>query len=232
MGPFPQLPRVFEPPTIDLERLVFPGFDAGTRDLFELEAKKVGPAGQFAGSRLSLLEGVPGRRPAAVECTHLDRRLLESREGVQNRPLGPSIEQRLVLVLTMEIDQRRPQPTDHAGRRGGAVDPGPVAPLCLDLAPQDQETVLGLESQFIELSEERGVTLDVEHPLHDRSIGADSHVVRRGPLTEQQRQGSHDDRLSGAGFAGEGVESGSELEAQSLYDGVVANAELDEHRRS
>jgi len=82
-----------------------------------------------------------------------------------------------------------------------------------------------------EQSVDRGNVLDVEDGLDRGPLSPGAHDIDRSALSQKERQCTHDDRLSGAGFTGESVEPGAELEREILYDGVVTDAEFDEHGR-
>ena len=81
--------------------------------------------------------GVPHRDPLHARITM----------GVQDVPLGVGPQQRLRLVLTVEVHQERAEPREHTHGRGAPVDPGPGAALPRDLAFQHDPPVVRLHPQ-------------------------------------------------------------------------------------
>ena len=102
----------------------------------------------------------------------------------------------------------------RAGGRQRAVDERAAAALRGDLAADEQLFAAALEDRF----DGRGVL-----------AGADE--VARGAAAEQQADGLDEDRLAGAGFAGQDVQAGVELDLDRVDDREVLDAKEAEHRK-
>ncbi len=158
------------------------------------------------------------------------RRALGLRVGecVEDVALGVGVEQRLGLVLAVEIHQQRAELAEHRGGGRAAVHPRPRAALGRDLAPHDQPSVLEIEAEgFDPLA---GDLVDpLERALDDGLRGAGTHAAAGGALAEQQRERIHQHGLPRPGLAGEDVEAGAEMEGDVGDGGEVADAELGDH---
>ena len=100
------------------------------------------------------------------------------------------IEQRLVLVLAVELDEAAGQLLERAGGRERAVDERAAAPLRGDLAADEQLLAAALEDG-----------------LDGGGVLAGADEVARGAAAEQQSDGLDENRLAGAGLAGQDVEA-------------------------
>ena len=89
--------------------------------------------------------------------------------GVEDVALRVHAEKRLVLVLTVEIHEPRPQVAHQSSGAGGAVHPRAIASFGGHLTAQDQEPVLRGDPLLGEEPEYVLPPLHVENPLHDRS---------------------------------------------------------------
>ena len=117
------------------------------------------------------------------------------------------IEQRLMLVLTVELDQAVGQILQRAGRGQRAVDEGPAPSLRGDLAAHQQLFAAAFEDRF----DRRGVF-----------AGADE--VAGGAAAEQQSDRLDEDRLAGAGLAGQDVQAGVEFDLDRVNHREVLDA--------
>jgi hypothetical protein len=124
------------------------------------------------------------------------------------------IEQDLVLVLTVEIDERPGGVAERGAGDQRAVHERTAAPLRGHLAAHDQ---LGAVGGF-------------EHGLDCRRILAGAHQFRAGATADEQADRPDEDRLACAGFAGEHVEAGGEFELQAIDDRQICHAEEPDHR--
>ena len=111
-----QLIRVGQAVGLGAQLLVLAGPNPGAVDLAELEADEVGPALEFP---TPLFEGPcpPSQTCDPAEgVLHLRRQIAAPGEGVQHRPLKVPREQPLVLVLSMDVHQHRPDPAQDSRR--------------------------------------------------------------------------------------------------------------------
>ncbi len=171
---------------------------------------------------MELLEGVvlPGDGPG---------QLLGPAERVQDPPLVAWAEQRLVLVLAVQVHEGAPQLPDHACRRGRSAHPGPVPPSGLDLPAEDQQPVLHPEAVLVGQRLDGGQAVDVEDGLDGGPLGSRPDDVGGGALAQEEGERAHDDGLPRPRLPREGVQARAEREGQVVDDGVVPDAEFDEH---
>lgn len=137
-----QLFGVAQPPGLLLQSLLFPLPDLGVLDLGELKPKEVRPGLQFLHPGLFLRQLLFLLSQLCKGPPEMGRILGGPAKHVQNVPLGAGMEEALVLVLSMDVQEAGAQPSYGRCRGGGSVDPGPVSPLCRDLPPKEEETVL------------------------------------------------------------------------------------------
>ena len=130
--------------------------------------------------------------------------------------MGGRIEQGLMLVLAVQLDEPRAARSLSAPAVASvAVDEGAAAALRGDLA--------------------RRAALRRRARRSLRSIAgvfAGPDEVGRGAPAEQQADRFDEDRLPGAGFAGQDVQAGVELDLDRVDDSQVPDAEEAEHRKA
>ena len=105
--------------------------------------------------------------------------------GVEDVTLGVCMEQRLRLVLPMEVYQHGAEAGKHAHSSGAAVDPCARSAFGRNFAPDDDAALLGVEPQFIELRQ-RGSGKLLEHALDNASRCTRTHLRRVGSLTQKE----------------------------------------------
>ena len=127
--------------------------------------------------------------------------------------MGRRIEQQLVLVLAVQIDEPGPEIPERAAGHQSAVDGRPAAALRGDLAPDDRFAAVG---RF-------------EDGLDRGRLLSRSYQVRRSAAADQQADGTDEDGLAGAGFAGEDAEARLEFELERVDDGEVADGKESQH---
>src|SRR5690606_14188626 len=150
---------------------------------------------------------------------------------IEDATLLAPAQQRLVLVLAVQVNELATDLTHQCSRARGAIDPGPVAPLGRYLTADDEQSLFRLDALLREGPDDGRMRADVEDTLNARPPGARAHDVGGRALTEQQGERADDDRLACAGLARERVQPGFEAERQALDDGEVENAQLDQHTR-
>jgi len=123
------------------------------------------------------------------------------------------IEQDLVLVLTVEIDERARGLTERRARDQCAVDEGPAAPLRRHFAADDHFPAVGF----------------FEHRLDGRGLLTGPHELGACAPADEQADRAHEDGFARAGLAGQDVEAGREFELESIDDGEVGDAEEPDH---
>ena len=120
-----------------------------------------------------------------------------------------------MLVLPVELDQSARQILQRAGGGERAVDERAAAALRGDFAPDDQLLAAAFEDRF-----------------DGRAVLAGPDQVAGRSAAEEQADGFDEDRLAGAGFAGEHVEPRLELDLGGVNDREMADAQEAEHVKS
>ena len=125
-------------------------------------------------------------------------------KGIEDLPLRFSVQQRLGLMLSVEIDQERAELGEDGGGGGAAIHPGAGAALGGDLAPHHHAAILDIESQL--LDPPAGGRVDsLEGALNHRLGGARAHAAAGRALPQQQGESVDQHRLPCPGLAGEHV---------------------------
>ena len=208
------------------------GGGPGQEVLLRLQGVLLPRVGEAGGVELAHLEGEevdlpgpgPGVAPQRDQGGVEGRDLLLGRgqggevdgaEAVEGSPLHPSPEERLVVVLAVEIHH----PPADLGQFGDGgqppVDVGPRPSRAGDGPGQDDLVVTGHEAA-----------------LDPGLVGAGTDQDGVGPAAHQQLDGLHHQRLAGAGLAGEGGHPRLEDEGEVGDHPQVANVQLDQHQRS
>src|SRR5215211_9507432 len=140
------------------------------------------------------------------------------------------VEERLRLVLTVQVDEQAADVREHASGDGRTVHPSPRAAAGVHLSPEHHGVVLDVDTALVEHRCRGRMANDVEHALHHRAIGARANQVATSALAEEQTKCPDDDGLSGTGLAGEHVEARLERQRQRLDDRKILDPKLGEHQ--
>ena len=138
------------------------------------------------------------------------------------------VEQRLGLVLSVQVHQQGAELRQDRGRRRAAVHPRARAAFGRDLAAHHHSPVLHIEAEGLDPQPGRRVEA-LERAFDDGLACPGTDLPAGRALAQQQRQRVHQHRLPGTGLAGEHVEAGAEVEGDIGDGGEVADAELGEH---
>ena len=151
----------------------------------------------------------------------LDQRT-EAVEGVEQRPVPGGFDEGTIVVLAVDLDQGLPHLFQQLHADGGVVDQRAGAAVGALHPPQDQgvaplDAVGGKEGKdgMAGAGLEDGGHLALGRALaHERGIA---------PGADGQRKGIEQDRLAGAGLAGEHGEAGLEFEIELIDQDDVAD---------
>ncbi len=182
----------------------------------------------LAGQLLALAQqGAPLARGLA----HRGERRLVAAEGIQQRELAGARQQRLVLVLAVDLDQQRGQFRELGHGRRAPVDPGARAAVGAQGAPQLALAAI-VELGFAQPRQRVGRVVERElgDQLGARGAVADHAAV--GAQPGQEAEGVDQQRLAGAGLAGNHGEAGPEFQFGDGDDGEVADGQAGQHRNS
>src|SRR5207249_3696981 len=139
---------------------------------------------------------------------------VEAAEGVEDRQMGGWIEQRVMLVLAVQLDEPGGQILERSSRRERSVDEGAAASLCGDFAANEHLLVPALEDGF------------------DRcGIFTGPDEVARRAAAQEQPHGLDQDGLPRAGLTGQNVQAGPEFNLDGVDDREVIYFEKAEHEK-
>ncbi len=119
----------------------------------------------------------------------------------------------------------------NGDRRRLVVDEDAPFAASGNFAAQDDLAFLGVEPVGFKNRADRG-RVDVEHRRDGRFLGAMANCIAGGFVAEQQCKRVDEDGFSGAGFAGQQVETGGELHGNVVNDRVVFDSQFQQHGRS
>ena len=136
--------------------------------------------------------------------------LLQAGEGVERRAVGRHVQKAVLLHLALDLDQRVAQPAQQRHRHRLVVDEGTAAAVGADQATQRQR-VLVVERLLGQHGVGRMVLGQVERGRH-RCLGrAAPHRAELGAGAQGEAERVDQDRLAGAGLAGERAQSAAAL---------------------
>ena len=148
-------------------------------------------------------------------------------EGIEHMKLGGRLEQKLLIVLAMDIGQMRRQVLQQSRGGGAVIHPGAAFTAEKHFAFQQQVAVLGFEPCLFEHFATPSVVSNTPEmrarSLPERMVSAEA----RPP--KQQAQGVHNDRFAATGFAREEIEARMETDAQPVDHSVVLKHQLMQH---
>ena len=149
-------------------------------------------------------------------------------ERIEQAAMGCGIEQRAVVMLAVNFDQRRTEALEHLHADRRVVDEGAGAAVGKLHATQDQfvfrRNVVGRQQRA------RGMAGgDVEGRDHLPLLGALAHQPRVAAPAQRQREGIEQDRLAGAGLAGQHRQAGGKIDVQPVDQDDVADRKPCEH---
>ncbi len=208
--------RVGEQVLFGFERRVLLGIgELGRDDLVDLEAQQVDLACSRACVTTECAQRVASRtRLTPSDAVGVERvECVGAREPVERGPLDRGIEQRLVGVLAVEVDQVDTARRQLAGGGEATVDVR-TAPAVARNHPREH----GLGAASIQ-----------EAAFDPRFGSAVAHECRVGTTADEQLDRLDQQRLAGAGLAGDGGQAGAEHQVEIGDDPEIDDVELHEH---
>ncbi len=176
-----------------------------------------------------VVQGIGRAFPGGMGCAEFGR--IEAGKAVEQRAHRGSAGQALPGVLAVDVDQVL---GDLAQLRHGgtaAVDPGPALALRVDRAAQQQGAVIvagiGAEAGFVEPGLQAGRTVEFGADLGPSCALA--HHAGIAAAAQRELQRVDQDRLAGAGFAGQGGKPAVELDLEFVDDHEIAQGEAAQH---
>ena len=141
------------------------------------------------------------------------------------------IHQRAFVVLAVDLDQHGAQRLQHLRAHRLVVGEGAGAAVRELHAPKDQlvrrrDAVLGHEHM------RRMRARQIEGRRHLSFAGAVAHQRHIAARAERECKGIEQDRLAGAGLAGQHRKAGRKIDVEPIDQDDVADGEAGEHRRT
>ena len=157
--------------------------------------------------------------------------LFEAGEGIEQAPVGRGIDQRALVMLAVDLDQRRADRFKglHADRL--IVDEGAGAAIGQLHPAQDHLTGI-VEPVVAEDGGRRMALRNIEHRGDLALLHAVAHQTRIAAAAERQRKGIEQDGFAGAGFAGQHREATGKFDIEPLDQDDVADRKTRQHARS
>ena len=152
--------------------------------------------------------------------------------SVENIELLGGVEERLMIVGAVHIDEHFAERSKNRERGGRAVDELTIRAGGSEGALEDELMIFaGFETVFVEEGGEGGKLFGGEDRFNRAAIRAAADERSIGAFAEDEVERANDDRLAGAGFAGDGVVAGGEIQGEVRDEGEVLDAERGQHGR-
>ncbi len=161
--------------------------------------------------------------------------LLEAGEGVEQPAVGRGIDQRALVMLAVNFDQRRADRLQGLHADGLVVDEG--AGTAIGQLDPAQDHLAGIfRARIVEavVGEDRRGRMppgDVEHRGDLALLHAVADEAGVAAAAERQRKGIEQDRFARAGFPGQHREATGELDIEPLDQDDVTDRQTRQHAR-
>jgi hypothetical protein len=137
-------------------------------------------------------------------------------------------QQRLLLVLAIDLDKRRADTSQVLHRGQVAIDGNPRTSAFGDKSAHQK---FALRPVAIRKPFERGLAFQLKHRLHRRiGLTRADHVGGAAPAQQQAERGKNDG-LAGARLTGQDIQPRTKFERCFLDDREIADPQLVQHRR-
>jgi hypothetical protein len=142
--------------------------------------------------------------------------------------MGGGIDQRAVVVLAVDLDQSRAQFLHHLNADRLVVDKGAGAAI-RELHPAQDQFVLGGNIVGLQERARRMLLADLEGGGDLALLHALAHQRLIAAGAERQREGVEQNRLAGAGLAGEHGQPAGEIDVEPIDQDYIADGKPGEH---
>src|SRR5205807_161862 len=150
-------------------------------------------------------------------------------EGVEDHAVVGGIEQPALLELALDLDQALAELAQQPDARRLVVDKGAAAPVGADQPAQHDSFAVAVEPGLAQDRMRRMVAPDREFRRYGGLLSPGSNQTALRPFAERQTQRIEQDRLAGAGLAGQHAQAGTEGEVEAVDQYNVANIEAEQH---
>ena len=169
-----------------------------------------------------------GRAPCVPQHFEQADILLQPAERIEQAAMRRRIDQRALVMLAVDLDQRRADGFQRLHRDRLIVDEGAGAAVGELHAAQDHlagvfEAVVG---------EDRGRRVPLRHVEHGGDLALLRAVAHQGGIAaaaERQREGIEQDRFAGAGFAGQHRKAAGKFDIETFDQDDVADRQARQH---
>ncbi len=157
---------------------------------------------------------------------------LMAAEGVEQLAMGAYVEQPVLLELALDLDQKIADLPHQSDARRGVGDEGAAAPIGAEDAAQHEGAVRRhrVEPMFGEEGPDGVIRGQGEFGRDHRLRRAAPHQPALGPHAESEAKRVEQDRLAGAGLAGEDAQPGAEGELQPFDQHEIPYRQAEQHR--
>ncbi len=145
--------------------------------------------------------------------------------------MGRDLDQRAVVMLAVDFDERRSDRAQHLHRDWLVVEEGAGAAVG-ELHPAQDELVLGRDVVRGEDRAGRMVARHVEGGRHLALLGSLADEAGIAAPAERERKGIEQDRFTGAGFAGEHGQARRKVDVEAVDQDDVSDRKPGQHQGS
>ncbi len=170
-----------------------------------------------------------GLAPALSGQLHLTGKVRGASVFIEQAAVRIGLEQRLMLMLTVDINDQFAQGFEVAERAGCAIDIASRTPFGSDDPSQDARAV----ALQITLGEPGAGFRDVDQIERSKDVclvRAWTDHAAVGTVAERQAQCVEHDRLAGAGFTRDHAHPAIKFEIEMFDDGVVVYGQVHQHK--
>ncbi|ABU75922.1 hypothetical protein ESA_00639 [Cronobacter sakazakii ATCC BAA-894] len=160
--------------------------------------------------------------PLAVALRHLRHELAFACIAIQQAFLMFGFKQKLVGVLTVNLNQQLAEFSQLRERHGGAVDKAARAAIAADDAAQ-QALAAVFKLVFFQPAQRGGGVFQREAGAEIRAAGTGAHHIALRTATQTQTQRIDRNGFTGAGFAGDGGHPGVKVDFQFTNNSEITD---------
>ncbi len=166
--------------------------------------------------------------PRLPELFDFPRRALEAAEGIEQPAVGRHVDQRALVVLAVNLDQRGAQRLQGLRAHRLIIDEGAGAAVA-ELHAAENQLVLGGNVVGGDQRAHGMAVGQLERGRHLPLLGAVTHQRHVAARAERKGEGVEQDRLARAGLAGEHRQAGREIDVEPVDQDDVAYREPGQH---
>ena len=218
-----------EPAVVGLQRLPLVDREAQLHEFADLPLDALAFFRHRGRLRLRGVERIDRSAPASMGRDDVRDERARTGESVEQCALFRGTHQRLVFVLTVDVDEAL---ADLAQLRRGArtsVHVGARTSTGIDHATEEAFAVVAREVEFGQQRRHCGEIRQIELRGHFGAFSARADDTRIGAPTEDEQQCIDQDRLAGAGLAGEHGKARREFEPEPIDDHEILDVQREEH---